>query len=237
MLFSASGSFEEKPVDTPCDPPQDVGVFEVSAAGSLMARISGDPPAPNQWSLHNNGVSLYIGFEPLLGDGNYGPSQQILFHALPAQESETEQGAAWPGPGRLHAVVGAAGGSGPLTSSCFGQSYAVEAEIVEVAESMPIVTGMTLYDGDRIVTEDGWGEVLIAGSKQFIGPGSEITFHTAWQEARLRSNCPFPIGSPNFLTQRGNWRRTVCLCPKPTTPTRPATWQPLVTLSWLKRMT
>ncbi len=31
---------------------------------------------------------------------------------------------------------------------------------------MPIVAGMTMYDGDRIVTEDGWGEVLIAGSQE-----------------------------------------------------------------------
>jgi len=192
MLFSASGSFEEKPVDTPCDPPQDAGVFEVSAGGSLVARITGDPPAPNQWSLHNNGVSLYIGFEPLLGDGNYGPSQQILFHALPAQESETEQGASWSGPGRLHAVVGAAGGSGPLTGSCFGQSYTVEAEVVEVAESMPIVTGMTLYDGDRIVTEDGWGEVLIAGSQEFIGPGSEIIFQTGVAGGTPTVELPLP---------------------------------------------
>ena len=123
------------------------------------------------------------------------------FHALPAQESETEQGASWPGPGRLHAVVGAAGGSGPLTSSGFSHSYTVEAEIVEVAESMQIVAGMTLYDGDRIVTEDGWGEVLIAGSKQFIGPGSEIMFQSGVAEAPT-VELPFLIGSPSFPTGR-----------------------------------
>ena len=33
---------------------------------------------------------------------------------------------------------------------------------------------MTFHNGDTIVTEDHWGEVLIAGSTDLIGPGSEV---------------------------------------------------------------
>ncbi len=78
MLFSTGGSFAEKPVDTSCDDGQELGPFEVDAGGSLMARLTGSPPAPNKWSLHNYGTGLRIVFEPLLGEGNYGPGQEVV---------------------------------------------------------------------------------------------------------------------------------------------------------------
>jgi hypothetical protein len=173
-LFSSGGSFAAKPADEPCDPGQELGPFPVSAGGSLVARLTGNPPAPNQWSLGNNGTSMRIVFEPLLGEDNYGPGQEVLAFAIPAEETEAEMGGSWPGPGRLRAYIGAPHGSGPLTGSCFEQSYSAEAEIVEVFEASPAGPGMTLHHGDSIITEETWGEVLIAGSKLWVAPGSEI---------------------------------------------------------------
>ena len=103
-LFSTSGAFAEKPVDEPCDPGQELGPFPVSASGSLVVHLSGAPPAPNMWSLRNSGSGLSVVFEPLLGENQYGPGQEILAFAIPAEETEAEMGGTWPGPGRLRAL-------------------------------------------------------------------------------------------------------------------------------------
>ncbi len=176
ILFSTGGSFAEKPVDEACDPGPELGPFPVGAGGTLVARLTGNPPAPNQWSLNNYGTGLRIVFEPKLGEGDYGPGQEILSFYIPQDETEAEMGATWPSAGRLHAYIGAPWGNGPLTSSCFEQAFSAEVEIVEANDTAPALSGMTLNDGDRIVTEQLWGQALIAGSNNWIGPDSEVVF-------------------------------------------------------------
>lgn len=179
-LFADSGYFAEKPVDTPCDPGKQIGPFPVDAGGKLVVRLRGDPPAPNQWSLHNNGTSVNIVYEPLYGN-EYGPGQGILSLAIPAEQTEIEGGAEWPGPGRLSAHTGAPGGSGPLTYSCFEQSYTVQADIVEVFPNAPAVPGTTLLNGAQIVTDgNGYAHIgLLAGGvpagAALVGPNSDLT--------------------------------------------------------------
>ena len=175
-LFSASGSFAEKPVDSPCDPGQELGPFPVSSGGKLVARLEGNPPAPNRLSLGNSGTGLKIVFEPELGDGNFGPEQEVLAFAIPAEMTTAEMSGTWPGPGRLRAYTSAPGGNAPLTTMCYPQTFTATAEITEVAESGPVQSGMRLFDGDRISTEATWGSVLVQGSNVFIGPESVVEY-------------------------------------------------------------
>lgn len=178
-LFATSGSFAEKPVDTACDPGQVLGPFLVDAGGTLVARLAGDPPAPNQWSGRNYGTGLTIVWEPLLGAGQYGPGQTVVNFAIPAQESEAELSGSWPGPGRLRATMGAPWGMGAYTYSCFAQSYSAEAEIVEVSTSLAAQSGMAIQDGDHIITADNmYSFALLAavGSTIYVGPESDVSF-------------------------------------------------------------
>ena len=120
-------------------------------------------------------------YEPQLGEV-YGPGQKILSFNIPVLETEIAGEAEWPGPGRIRAYIGAPGGAGPLSGSCFEQSYTVEAEIVEVFASAPLQPGMRLQDGDRITTDSGFGTATVAllsggvavGSVS-LGPGSDLT--------------------------------------------------------------
>ncbi len=175
-LFSASGRFAKKPVDAPCDPGKALGPFPVSAGGKLVAHLSGSPPAPNALSLGNWGTGLRIVFEPDLGGGNFGPAQDVVSFAIPAKETEAEMEGEWPGPGRLRAYTSPPRGNGPLTTRCYGQSYTAKVEIIEVAASSPAQPGMTLHNGDRIVTDPAGGTVLTAGSVIKIGSDSEVEF-------------------------------------------------------------
>ena len=160
---------------TPCDPGLELGPFEVSDGGKLLARLTGNPAAPRIWSGYNVGTSLRIVYEPLMGAGHYGAAQEILAFFIPAEQTAAEMGASWPGPGRLRAYTGAASGGGPLNGSCFEQSYTATAEIVEVAASSRLQPGMALCNGDTIVTGDGAGEVLVAGSTTQVAAGSAVT--------------------------------------------------------------
>ena len=175
-LFSDGGSFAEKTVDEPCDPGKELGPFPVNAGGKLVARVTGSPPAPNTWSLGNWGTSLTITYEPQFSDV-FGPGQKILTISVPSQETEVEGEAEWPGPGRLRAYIGPPMGKGPLSGSCFGQGYNVEAEIVEVSASAPLQPGMKIHNGDLITTGSAAGNAiisLVSGGVMSVGPGSEL---------------------------------------------------------------
>jgi hypothetical protein len=176
-LFSTSGSFSAKEVDSPCDPGHELGPFPVIAGGTLSAHIVGNPPVPNQMSLGNRNTSLHIVYEPLIG-GEFGPSSEILSLAGQAEDNDLSGGASWPGSGRLRAYIGAPGGAGPLTSVCYEQSYSAQAEIVEVSPAMPAQPGLDLFSGDTIET-DGWGTLTLTlpdnGTGIAIYPSSQVS--------------------------------------------------------------
>lgn len=199
-LFSASGNFTEKPVDTPCDPGRELGPFPVIAGGRLSARIVGTPPVPNTWSLYNSNTSMVISYEPLIGR-EFGPGQVILNLAGQIENNDLAGEATWPGPGRLRAYIGAPRGSGPLTGSCFGQGYSAQADILEVYPNMPAQPGAVIQPGDRITT-DLFGTLTVSlpatGSSLWIGPNSEVTFEsqTAGGTPQLELP-PYKLGLPD----------------------------------------
>ncbi len=176
-LFSDGGQFSEHPVDEPCDPGVELGPFPVIAGGTLSARIVGNPPVPNQMSLGNRNSSLFIVYEPLIG-GEFGPGEQILALGGQGEDNDVSGEASWSGPGRLRAYIGAPGGSGPLTSVCYEQSYQASAEITEVFPSAPAQPGTILMPGDSIQT-DGFGNTTLAlpanGTSLWIEPSSDVT--------------------------------------------------------------
>jgi len=65
-----------------------------------------------------------------------------------------------PGPGRLQAYVGSPRGSGPLTGSCFGQSFSASAEMIETHPDAPAVDGTALNSGDLLRTGGGYAVSL-----------------------------------------------------------------------------
>ncbi|MFQ3632080.1 NADase-type glycan-binding domain-containing protein [Roseiflexus sp.] len=177
VLFAASGSFAEKPVDTPCDPGQSFGPYQVSAGGKLRVHLTGSPPVPPVWSLFNNGVGMVIVFEPLLGEGNYGPAQEIARLVIPAEQAEVTMEAEWSGPGRISAYTGAPRGGGPLTGQCFGQSYNATVEIIEAHATLPGQHGIALPDAAVIATQSPL--LFTAGTANvWLGSGSEVTVET-----------------------------------------------------------
>ncbi|HMP78058.1 MAG TPA: PDZ domain-containing protein [Pirellulaceae bacterium] len=184
-LFSGSGAFAEKEVGEACDPGQTYGPASVAAGGKLRARLTGGPAVPQRWSLYNRGTGVRIVFEPLLGAGNYGPAQEVAAVYIPAEETSAEIEGSWSGPGRLTAMTTAPAGAGPLSGSCFEQSYTLTVEVIEAAESEVLQTGMTLQDGDRIVSDEYWGRIVLGGSKIFI-QGGEVTFSRMGAETLTR---------------------------------------------------
>ncbi len=174
-LFSASGSFKEKPVDEPCDPGQSVGPFPVGGGGKLRVRLTGSPAVQNIYSLFNNGTGIHVVFEPLLGAGNYGPAQEVVRFSIPAEQTEASMEGEWSGAGRLTAYFGAPRGGGPLSGRCYGQGYQATAEIIDVHPTLPAQHGMGLLDGSQIT-----GPLTFAAGPAMIAlePGSEVRVET-----------------------------------------------------------
>lgn len=163
-LISASGAFAERPVDEPCDEPPEIAPVDVTSGGTVRVVLDGSPPVPCQWSLRNYGVSFSLDYLPPMGR-NFGPPQQLLATNLSCEsedglDTHIELTAEVPGPGRLQAYVGAPWGSGPLSSSCFAQSFSASVEMVAAHADAPVTDGMILNSGDRLVTENGGYAVL-----------------------------------------------------------------------------
>ncbi len=178
VLFSDSGHFQAHGADEPCDAGKSLGPFEVDAPGELVLRITGGPAIRHVWSLSNSGTGIGIYIEPKLGNG-YGPRQEIVATALAVDETETEIGGSWGGPGRITALVGAPRGTGPLTGpltgSCFEQSYTATAEIITVQASQPLMPGYVIEPGDRIATGPN-GRVVINQMLLSVDPMSDVFF-------------------------------------------------------------
>ncbi len=163
-LISASGAFSERPVDEPCDEPPEIAPVDVTSGGTVRVVLDGSPPVPCQWSLRNYGVSFSLDYLPPMGR-NFGPPQQLLATNLSCEsedglDTHIELTAEVPGPGRLQAYVGAPWGSGPLSSSCFAQSFSASVEMVAARPDAPVTDGTILNSGDRLVTENGGYAVL-----------------------------------------------------------------------------
>jgi hypothetical protein len=175
-ILSASGGFSARPVDAPCDPAPAIAPVDVTAGGTVRIVLDGSPAVPCTWSLGNSGTGFALDYQPAMGR-NFGPAQRLAATNLtcesePETATHVEITAEVPGPGRLQAYVGAPGGNGPLSSSCFEQSFSASVEMVEVRPEAPAVDGMALSSGDRLVTENGGYAVLS------FPPGTSVLVHS-----------------------------------------------------------
>jgi hypothetical protein len=181
-LISISGSFPERPVDEPCVPGPQVAPVDVASGGTVRVVLDGSPPAPCQWSLYNSGTALSLDYLPAMGR-NFGPAQRIAEISLSCEseddrDTHLEITAEVPGPGRLQAYVGAPGGAGPLTSSCFAQSFSAQVEMVEPNPEAPVVDGTTLNSGDHLRTDPGGYAVLFFPPATSVLVNSDVVFET-----------------------------------------------------------
>ncbi|GIX43624.1 MAG: hypothetical protein KatS3mg130_0032 [Candidatus Sumerlaea sp.] len=159
LAIRGGGSFPEKGVDQPCEPPIVVGEVRVPSGGKFRAHILGTPPVPPKWSLYNTNSSLIVQFLPELGYG-LGEPETLLSLSGQTKDNDLRGEASWYGAGVLRAIAGAPRGSGPLTGQCFGQSFTAEVNVVELFAFEPALAGETLEVGDEIQTERD-GQVLL----------------------------------------------------------------------------
>lgn len=177
VILSTGGSFKEKGVDQPCDPGLSFGPFPVASGGRVNASVNGQPPVPATWSLYNSNTGLTVSFEPRLGLG-YGPAQDVLGLGGQAENSNLSGSAEWPGPGRLRVYIGAPRGAGPLTGSCFGQSFTAKVEVVSLKRQTAAQASDIIQDGDRLQTGPG-GQALLQmpdGSRLLVKADSVVIF-------------------------------------------------------------
>jgi hypothetical protein len=175
-ILSASGAFSARPVDEPCDPAPAIAPVDVTAGGTIRVVLDGSPAVPCTWSLGNSGTGFALDYQPAMGR-NFGPAQRLVAANLtcenePETATHVEVTAEVPGPGRLQAHVGAPGGSGPLSGSCFEQSFSAQVDMLEVRPEAPAVDGMLLSSGDRLLTDDGGYAVLS------FPPGTSVLVHS-----------------------------------------------------------
>jgi hypothetical protein len=208
-VIAGGGGFKEKPVDQACDDAIVLGSVDVPAGGKLEAQIKGSPPVPARWSLFNSNSSLAVDFEPALGIGR-GRGSRLITLSGQAENSELSGTAAWSGPGRLSAFVGAPRGSGPLTGNCFGQGFSASVNVTELHDTGPAVAGQAVEPGDQIRT-DGFGQAVIAvqhGGNISVQPNTAVSVTQSTPDKfRLRLDEAQSNGGVRFWEKPGNHKR------------------------------
>ena len=177
-LLSRSGSFKDRPVDSPCDPDVTYGPFEMASGGKLNASILGTPPVPSKWSGGDWNAGLVIYYEPRYSSG-YGPGKEILRLRDQHEHNNLNGSAEWPGPGRMTVVITAPRGYGALSAGCFEQSYSASVDIVSLNRENPAKAGTAVQAGDRIHTGPSGSAVLdltYNGASLGLGPNTDVLF-------------------------------------------------------------
>ncbi len=171
VLLSGGGSFREKGVDQACDPPISLGSADVECAGDLTVSVRVDKPVPQTWSLFNHNTAVGVGFEPRLG-GKLGRGYELGSIRPGANEKEASVTLTVPGPGRISAGAVAPRGAGPLSGSCFGQSFSAQLTFTPHRE-VPVAHESRIHPGDVIQTHGGWSKVaLVTPANEKIALGA-----------------------------------------------------------------
>lgn len=207
VLFSDGGQFQEHPVGVPCDPGKFLGPFEVDAGGELVVHLNGAPGIIPVWSLRNLGVGIAVRFEPRVGQG-FGPANEIARIVLGAEETETEGGGVWHGPGRITVLVSAPTGAGALSGSCFEQSYSAVGEIVAVEQTMPLRAGIDVSLGDSLATGAAGRIIIRAGINTVLDLGQRTNVTYADGPTVVRSQ-PADIATARLADDREAWADVV----------------------------
>ncbi|MCX7625676.1 MAG: hypothetical protein N2Z21_05635 [Candidatus Sumerlaeaceae bacterium] len=164
ILLSGSGSFKEHPVDAPCDPPIFLGSTEIACGGELRVVVDVDRAVPQVWSLRNTNTSVEVFYTPRLG-GKLGMETGLGAACGTWPTGDTSVTLVAPGPGTIKAIAGAPSGSGPLSGSCFSQSFNAHVELTKPFNEIPAEQTTELQDGDTLRTT-GWHSLVTVGSTQ-----------------------------------------------------------------------
>jgi hypothetical protein len=164
VLLSGGGSFTESRVDKPCDPPVELGSTEVECAGELLVVVTVDQPVPRRWSLYNSNTHVRVIYEPR-NAGKLGRVQELGNVGPGQDEKEASVTLTLPGPGRITATAGAPSGSGPLTGSCFSQSFTARVELAKAADEVPAAFVSHVQAGDVIRTKGPRSAVVLASQQ------------------------------------------------------------------------
>ena len=178
-ITAFGGAFKEHGVDESCDPAIVQGPFELLVGGKLTATIKGTPPVPLKWSLHNTNTGLKVVYEPRLGSG-YGPGQAVISISGDHKTGRAEASEIVPGPGRVTVMALPPSGAGPLSGSCYKQSFQAKVELAEVSPDMPARGGRELNPGDLLSTGRN-GLVLVDFPCQgsvWVGPNTRVKVET-----------------------------------------------------------
>ena len=160
VIAAIGGGFQEHGVDEACDPAIKRGPYTLATGGKIEAEIAGSPPVKQKWSLGNRNTGLQVWYEPKLPRGGFGPGQRLINISGDIKTGKARQAADVPGPGRLTLVALPPSGNGPLSGSCFGQSFTGKVTLTEVSKAMPAARGMDIDNGDTLKTGPN-GRILI----------------------------------------------------------------------------
>jgi superoxide dismutase len=199
QLLAGSGSFKEHPVDAPCDPPIFLGATELSCSGEILASIHVGKPVPQTWSLYNSNTGLSIQYQPRLG-GKLGTVTELM--ALSGREGDTSATVKVPGPGKLSAWALAPRGAGPLSGSCFEQSFTAKVELTKPNNVIPANERPYLQVGDTLRTENWSPASAVLATRH----GERLTVGKGTTEVRLGEN---RNGTSEFIIQQSSYNGVV----------------------------
>ncbi len=199
-IWAGGGGFPEKPVNEPCDPAQVYGPFDIQGGARAVAELVGSPPVPNTWSLFNANTSMTVTFTPKTGS-TFGPSEFLAGLAGQVGNANLKQEFDIPGPGQLLITIGAPRGSGPLTGSCFGQSYSASLKVMEMKAESSARSGTSFDTGDKVSSDvSPVTLVMEEGTKLLLHQYSSVSFS---RDAQGRPVVRLEKGSIHFISPKG----------------------------------
>lgn len=171
--------------------------------GKIEVWIKGSPPIIPKWSLGNSNSGITILYEPWLSGNKYDSSQKLIHTSGDLKSGESKVTATLPGPGLLTAWVGQAAGSGPLSGSCFKQSFQARVSLVETVLHSPLRAGVKLSSDDMIETQGkGYciisvpcmGDMVVGSDSkvQIKDDGRIFDLQSGILRGRSRSDCSAP---------------------------------------------
>lgn len=201
VLLSGGGSFHEKPVDAPCDPPISLGSTEVSCGGELSVVVDVDKQVPLTWSLHNNNTAVSVFYEPRIS-GKLGRREGLGVACGGPPDGDCSITLTLPGPGKLSAQADAPRGAGPLSGSCFQQSFQARVALTKAFNVVPADQQTELHPGDRLRTEPHSGSRVVLATSQ----GERLVIGKGENEVRLTKTSS---GEEQLVVEKGGYGSTL----------------------------
>ncbi|MGB9690534.1 MAG: hypothetical protein ACPL7D_00020 [Candidatus Sumerlaeaceae bacterium] len=177
LLLGGGGSFPEKRVDTPCDPPISLGSTEVSCGGELLVVLDVDKPVNSGW-VWNSDTAVRVHYQARIS-GKLGQDERLGVASGSPPDGDCSITLTLPGPGKLSAYAEPPRGAGPLTTQCLGQGFNARIEMVKPFNELPALQENQLLPGDKIRTDaHPWSQAVLTtqqGERVIVsGGGNQV---------------------------------------------------------------